>query len=63
MVPLRTKLKKNGDIVEVLDNAATKPSRPAELRGADGPANKIGTWIQEGKKRRARGAWRKVFEY
>jgi GTP pyrophosphokinase len=62
MVPLRTKLK-NGDIVEVLTNAGTKPSRDwLNFVGTSRARNKIKHLIQEEEKTRAVELGRKVFE-
>jgi len=62
MVPLRTKLK-NGDIVEVLTNAATKPSRDwLNFAVTSRARNKIKHLIQEEEKARAVELGRKVFE-
>ncbi|MCC7179403.1 MAG: bifunctional (p)ppGpp synthetase/guanosine-3',5'-bis(diphosphate) 3'-pyrophosphohydrolase [Acidobacteria bacterium] len=62
MVPLRTKLK-NGDIVEVLTNAATKPSRDwLNFVVTSRARNKIKHLIQEEEKARAVELGRKVFE-
>ncbi len=62
MVPLRTKLQ-NGDIVEVLTNASTKPSRDwLNFVATSRARNKIKHIIQEEEKSRAVELGRKVFE-